>query len=261
MIGLEYICELYNKKFITLANDLGISRQVVNGWIKGRRPITKKYLPVLVDMFNIPEKYFQMELDKKDEVTIQQLKLKNELITYDYEYKEFNEDISGVNENINYSTNKEGKKIIGLEYILKIYNKTQQKLADELGIKRQNIDAWIRDIRPIPKKYYEQLGEIFVGIDSKYFSKKLSDYEMIKLLDFINSTKNKTDNEEMNTITNLEVKYLNNFNDRIECISLILNHKSQINNSIKTIIDIIGDKGYIISTKCYSIDNRRDNND
>lgn len=93
MIGLEYICELYNKKFITLANDLGISRQVVNGWIKGRRPITKKYLPVLVDMFNIPEKYFQMELDKKDEVTIQQLKLKNELITYDYEYKEFNEEL------------------------------------------------------------------------------------------------------------------------------------------------------------------------
>lgn len=71
--------------------------------------------------------------------------------------------------------------MIGLEYILKIYNKTQQKLADELGIKRQNIDAWIRGIRPIPKKYYKQLGEIFVGIDSKYFSKKLSRLDELEI--------------------------------------------------------------------------------
>ena len=40
--------------------------------------------------------------------------------------------------------------MIGLEYILKLWNVTQQELADKLDIKRQNIDAWIRGKRKIP---------------------------------------------------------------------------------------------------------------
>lgn len=85
MIGLEYICELYNKKFIKLAEELGISRQVINGWVKGRRPISKKYLPTLSEMFNLPEEYFQKELNDMDKLSIQQIKIRNEIVEYEYE--------------------------------------------------------------------------------------------------------------------------------------------------------------------------------
>lgn len=85
MIGLEYICGLYNKKFSTLAEELGISRQVVNGWIKSRRKISIKYIPKLVEMFNVEEEYFQKELDDVDQIEIQQKKIRNELIEYKYE--------------------------------------------------------------------------------------------------------------------------------------------------------------------------------
>jgi transcriptional regulator with XRE-family HTH domain len=78
MIGLEYICNLYNVKFAQLADELGISRQVINSWIKGRRKITKKYIPILAEKFKVEQLYFQKELSELDKLEIQKNKISNE---------------------------------------------------------------------------------------------------------------------------------------------------------------------------------------
>lgn len=85
IIGLEYICGLYNKKYTNVAEKLAISRQVVNIWIKGTKPIAKKHLPKLSKMFNLPEEYFQRQITELDKLDIQKIKLHNEKTEYEYE--------------------------------------------------------------------------------------------------------------------------------------------------------------------------------
>lgn len=71
-----------------------------------------------------------------------------------------------------------------LEYVLKLYDITQQELSNQLGIKQQNIDLWIRDKnRKIPKKHLPKLAEIF-NIPSEYFQNELSyqDKEKIQMM-------------------------------------------------------------------------------
>jgi transcriptional regulator with XRE-family HTH domain len=70
--------------------------------------------------------------------------------------------------------------MIGLEYILKLFEITQQYLADKLEIKRQNIDSWIRGKRNIPKKYLPTLSEIF-NIPVEYLQKEIDDIDKLRL--------------------------------------------------------------------------------
>lgn len=79
MIGLEYILNLYNMPQNVLAERLGIRKQNITLWIKGRQPISKKYLPVLENIFSIPSSYFNRELSEIDQLEIQKEKLKREL--------------------------------------------------------------------------------------------------------------------------------------------------------------------------------------
>ena len=68
MIGLEYILEVFDIQQKDLAEELGIKKQNINLWIKGKQNISKKYLPILSKKFDIPAEYFQkdlLELDKK----------------------------------------------------------------------------------------------------------------------------------------------------------------------------------------------------
>ncbi len=85
MIGLEYIVNLYNKQFKDVAEELGISKQVINGWIKGRYNISKKHLPKLSKMFSLSEEYFQRELSELEKIDIQKIKLHNERTEYHHE--------------------------------------------------------------------------------------------------------------------------------------------------------------------------------
>lgn len=78
MIGLEYILKLFEIPQQESAEELGVSKQVVNGWIKGRYNISKKHLPKLVEMFNIPEDYFQKELNDICKLKIQKIKILSE---------------------------------------------------------------------------------------------------------------------------------------------------------------------------------------
>lgn len=79
MIGLEYICNLYNIQYKEIAEMLGISKQTINSWVTGRRKIPRKYLPSISKKFDISEEYFQKEINDVDKLIIQKLKLENEL--------------------------------------------------------------------------------------------------------------------------------------------------------------------------------------
>lgn len=79
MIGLEYILNLYSIQHQELAEKLGIKKQNINLWIKGKQNISKKYLPILSEMFDVDENYFQKELNDIDKLIIQKEKLKREL--------------------------------------------------------------------------------------------------------------------------------------------------------------------------------------
>jgi len=79
MIGLEYILNLYGIQHQDLAEKLGIKKQNINLWVKGKQNVSKKYLPILSEMFSINEEYFQKELGDIDKLIIQKEKLKREL--------------------------------------------------------------------------------------------------------------------------------------------------------------------------------------
>lgn len=79
MIGLEYILGLHNMQHIDLADKLGIRKQNINLWIKGKQNIPKKYLPILEELFGIKQEYFMKELDEIERLEIQKEKLKQDL--------------------------------------------------------------------------------------------------------------------------------------------------------------------------------------
>lgn len=79
MIGLEYILSLYNMQHIELAEKLGIKKQNINLWIKGKQNIPKKYLPVLEEIFGTKQEYFMKELNEIEKLEIQKEKLKKDL--------------------------------------------------------------------------------------------------------------------------------------------------------------------------------------
>lgn len=79
MIGLEYILNLYNMQHTELAEELGIKKQNINMWIKGKQNIPKKYLPTLEELFGLSREYFIKELDEIDQLEIQKEKLKKDL--------------------------------------------------------------------------------------------------------------------------------------------------------------------------------------
>ena len=78
-MGLEYILNLYNMQHIELAEILGIKKQNINMWVKGKQNIPKKYLPVLEELFLLDRNYFTKELNEIDKLEIQKEKLKKDL--------------------------------------------------------------------------------------------------------------------------------------------------------------------------------------
>lgn len=64
---------------IELAETLGIKKQNINMWIKGKQKIPKKYLPILEEIFSVNAEYFTKELDEIEKLEIQKEKLKTDL--------------------------------------------------------------------------------------------------------------------------------------------------------------------------------------
>lgn len=70
--------------------------------------------------------------------------------------------------------------MIGLEYVLTVYNLQQVELAEQLGIKKQNISLWVKQRQNIPRKYLPVLENLF-GIDQDYFGRELSEFEKLEI--------------------------------------------------------------------------------
>lgn len=79
IIGLEYICQLYNVQYKQVAESLGISKQSINSWISGARKIPEKHLVKLSEMFDVSQEYFQKELLEEEKIKIQTYKIKNDI--------------------------------------------------------------------------------------------------------------------------------------------------------------------------------------
>ncbi|GAY76554.1 hypothetical protein NBRC111894_2108 [Sporolactobacillus inulinus] len=61
-----------------------------------------------------------------------------------------------------------------MEYLLGLYTMQQLELADRLGIKKQNINLWLKGKQKIPKKYLPTLEQLF-HVDRSYLSKELNE--------------------------------------------------------------------------------------
>ncbi len=70
--------------------------------------------------------------------------------------------------------------MIGLEYILNLYNIQHIELAEQLGIKKQNINMWIKQKQNIPKKYLPVLEQLF-GAESDYYGRVLTEIEKLEI--------------------------------------------------------------------------------
>lgn len=79
MIGLEYILGIYSMQHVELADKLGIKKQNINMWIKGKQNIPKKHIPALEELFGLEKRYFIKELTEIEKLEIQKEKLKKDL--------------------------------------------------------------------------------------------------------------------------------------------------------------------------------------
>lgn len=132
--------------------------------------------------------------------------------------------------------------MIGIEYILNVFEITQQELADELKIKKQNVSRWCKGDRNIPEKYLDILKEKF-NIPREYFNMKLkkSDELKIDLIKLVNENKN----EIIKTIQAEEIpinEFLGQFyNKKIERDFVLLKseiEKQELLEDINTMINI-----------------------
>lgn len=85
MICLEYILDLYHMSQTELADALGIKKQNLTLWLKGKQDVSKKHLPAMEEIFGIPQEYFQKELTDGLAMEIQYL-------------QKFGKPIQGINE-------------------------------------------------------------------------------------------------------------------------------------------------------------------
>ncbi|WP_342526667.1 transcriptional regulator [Chryseomicrobium sp. FSL W7-1435] len=70
--------------------------------------------------------------------------------------------------------------MIGLEYILHLYEIPHMELAEKLGIKKQNINLWIKEKQNIPKKYLPILSDMF-HLEAAYFQKQLTELDKLHI--------------------------------------------------------------------------------
>lgn len=70
--------------------------------------------------------------------------------------------------------------MIGLEYILSLYNLQHVELAEILGIRKQNINLWVKQKQNIPKKYLPILENLF-GVADDIFGRELTEIEKLEI--------------------------------------------------------------------------------
>lgn len=72
MIGLQYIADTFHMEYKTVAENIGVSKQTFQDWIKERRKIPQKRLEQLSELFGIKEiEKFQSKLTEAEKREIQ----------------------------------------------------------------------------------------------------------------------------------------------------------------------------------------------
>lgn len=150
MIGLEYILQLYNMQQVELAEKLGIKKQNINLWLKGKQNISKKYLPVLEKTFGIDQSYFIKDLNEIEKLEIQKEKLKKELKPVIKKYEK------------NFKPNE--NKLIGK---IPIYDKEELNSIDRSIEKAKLVSKFKEAIEIVDNNPYMDTYKLMVEIMSK----------------------------------------------------------------------------------------------
>ncbi len=111
--------------------------------------------------------------------------------------------------------------LIGLEFLLGLYNMQHVELAEQLGIKKQNINMWVKQKQNIPKKYLPVLEELF-SIDKELLSRELSEIEKLEI------QKEKLKKDLQPVVTKHEKRYKSG--EVNEVVDVPIYDKEEINN-------------------------------
>jgi transcriptional regulator with XRE-family HTH domain len=72
LIGLQYIAETFHTEYKSIAEQIGVSQQSLQDWLKGRRKIPMQRLEQLSRLFGIKDlELFQRELSDSEKIDIQ----------------------------------------------------------------------------------------------------------------------------------------------------------------------------------------------
>ncbi|MGG2091900.1 helix-turn-helix transcriptional regulator [Bacillus sp. S13(2024)] len=88
MIILEYIIKLKEMKKKDVAAIAEVYPQVLNDWLKQRRPIPKDKLIKLSDYFDIPMEYFEKESNAQNQIAVNSLLNKSEKVEKPSKYND-----------------------------------------------------------------------------------------------------------------------------------------------------------------------------
>lgn len=89
MIGLIYVRNWIGMTMEELAAKLETTKQNISLWENdAKRKIPKRYLPILQEMFGVPEEYFQKELLEIDELNVQEFMLNKQLAESAFVYED-----------------------------------------------------------------------------------------------------------------------------------------------------------------------------
>ncbi|NFA42114.1 XRE family transcriptional regulator [Clostridium botulinum] len=233
MIGLEYVLKLFEMTQQELAQKLGIKQQNIDLWIRDKnRSIPNKHLPKLSDIFNIPEKYFQKELDSKDKEKIQMMKLYETNDEEKLGYKKIDKIIESEKWNLGeceYEFEEEMKTSL-LEY-----NSSKEELLNnihkilDLGIGTANYTPTAYILKISSRELYLQQIEMFIDIVKKSSNIErqiIGDILMIfqTYLIFGYKKKEYSKKQMKNEAMDMIVKNQVNFNNKL--MDLIMDYKN-----------------------------------
>ena len=73
--AFKFLVEQTGTKYIDIANELDVTRQMVNIWAKGSRKIADKYISTISEMLGVPERYLREGLTDREKLQFRKQQL------------------------------------------------------------------------------------------------------------------------------------------------------------------------------------------
>ncbi|NEU30147.1 helix-turn-helix domain-containing protein [bacterium LRH843] len=169
MIGLQMVLEVFNTNPNQIANKLGVSRQTVYDWLKGKRKISEKRLTQLAKLSEfkfINKEIFQKEINEVDKHDIQIAYInylaEKETADIGTEVVQFTKDLFKTERNF-FLKLKESKKQMNMVEGFLNDNEYIDELNDEYGVVYSNILGDINHL--FVEKQYEKIGAISLFVE------------------------------------------------------------------------------------------------